>query len=295
MRKVITNSMRTCFLDCPYRFFLEYVRRLTPILSADYFRWGSLIHLCKECEETGRTVDDAIEATRKEAEERPASARELSELEEMCILAPRALGGHLLKWGEEDKNYEDLGVETKFELPLPCGWIFKGKMDKPIRDIRDGRIMLLERKTAAQINDLFWENKELDSQPKGYLLACQRALGIDTRRVLYDVFGKPGIRLKKGETRAAFVKRQGDVYLLKHKELFQRRIVTYTQPEIDEYFFDLDQVAMDMEHHLAEALWPKHHPGNRFGRCAFEAVCKRGDESKFYVRDEKCLNPELER
>ena len=293
MRKIITNSMRTCFLDCQYKFFCEYVRRLSPIKEPDYFRWGSLVHLCAEHQDLGEPVADAIETFRQQIEERPHTPRVLEETEAMCNLAPAVADAHFLKWHKEDEFYEHLGVETKFKLPLSCGWEFRGKIDKPMRDTRTGESLLLERKTAASVTENYWANISLDSQPKGYILAAQEALGLDVHKVLYDVYGKPQIRLRKNEMPAAFQQRLADTYLHDYEKYFQRRLIPFTQNEIDDYKQDLDGVAQDIEAHLISGNWAKHHPQNRFGACAFLPLCTRGDESGYYVRDDKNLNPEL--
>jgi len=292
-RGIITNSMRTCFLDCPYKFFNEYIRRLTPIKEPDYFRWGSLIHLCAEYRDKGLDIDQGIEEFRTQIEEQPHTERVLQETEEMCTLVPRVMDAHFLKWHEEDKFFEHLGVETCFSYTLPCGWQFKGKIDKPFRDTRTGEVYLLERKTAASIGERYWSDLALDSQPKGYLLAAQKALGLQVTKVIYDVFGKPQLRQRKDETRAEFIQRLGDTYLYNHEKLFERRIVTFTQQEIEEYEQDIDAVARSIEWHMENALWPKHHPKNRFGACPFLPLCTRGDESGYYVREKDQLNPEL--
>ncbi len=293
MRKVITNSMRNCFLDCPFKFFCEYIRRLSPIKEPDYFRWGDLTHMCAENQDKGEDVEGAVEAFRQKIEKKPHTPQVLEETEEMCKLAPRVADAHFLRWHEEDKHYEHLGVETTFSMPLPSGWTFRGRIDKPMRDTRTGEILLLERKTASRVDETYWADLQLDSQPKGYLLAAQKALGLDTHRVLYDVYGKPQIRLRKGETQEAFTQRLGDTYMHDYKKYFQRRIVLFTPEEITAYEHDIDMVAQDIEWHIENAIWSKHHPKNRFGACTFHPLCTRGDESGYYVRDEKSLNPEL--
>ncbi len=293
MRKVITNSMRTCFLDCQFKFLCEYVRRLSPIKEPVYFRWGTLTHICAEQQDKDEPIADGIEQFRQKVESRPHTDRVLEETEEMCKLAPRVADAHFLRWHKEDQYYEHLGVEKKFSMKLPCGWDFQGKIDKPMRDTRTGEELILERKTAAKVDENYWADIQLNSQPKGYLLAAQEALGLNAHRVLYDVYGKPQIRQRQNETPEAFTERLGDTYLHDYMKYFQRRLIPFTPEEIEAYKWDLDGVAQDIEAHLISGNWSKHHPQNRFGACAFLPICTRGDESGFFIRDEKTLNPEL--
>lgn len=296
MKKVITNSMRTCFLDCNYKFFCEYVRRLTPKVEAAYFRWGSLVHAGASCNDNNEPVENAIKEARQNAEKKCLPPEILKEVDKECQLLPSVLDAHLLRWHEDDEHYEPLGGESrggKFSLPLPCGFNFEGKIDGIIRDIRSGAILTRERKTAAQVDDRYFEDVLLDSQPVGYLLATQRCFGFDAKSVMYDLYGKPGIKEKKWQTPEMFIKELQDKYLLDRVKLFQRRRMPFEQKDIDAYFWDIDQVAQAIQWHLREGIWPKHHPRNRIGGCAYKPICLRGDESKFYVRSLDEFNPEL--
>jgi len=296
MKKIITNSMRNVFLDCPYRFFCEYVRRLTPYEEAEYFTWGRLVHDGEACLDNDEPVGNAIAVLRKEAEGKCYPPKILQRIDEMCILLPSVVDAHFLRWHKDDENYETLGGEKhggKFSLELPSGYVFEGKIDKIVRDIRTGKFLTMERKTASLINDEYFEDVLLDSQPKGYLLAAQRCFGIDAHDVLYDLYGKPQVREKQWQTREMYIKELQDEYLLKREKYFQRRRMPFNQEEIDAYFWELDQVAQMLQWHLEEGIWPKHHPRNRVGGCAYRPICLRGDESGFYMRSEEELNPEL--
>ena len=296
MKKIVTNSMRGTFLDCPYKFFCEYVRRLTPKREATYFRWGSLVHAGAECLDNNEPVEKAIREIRRDAIERSLPVKELNEIDVMCQLLPNVMDAHFLRWHEDDENYEMLGGESrggKFSLDLPCGWCFQGKIDKIVRDVRTGKILTVERKTAAQVNDEYFEDVLLYSQPKGYLLATQRCFGHDAQSVLYDLYGKPGIKHKKWQTQEMYTAELQEKYLLDRVQLFQRRRMPFEQKEIDAYFWDIDQVAQAIQWHLQEGIWPRHHPRNRIGGCAYKPICLNGDESKFRVRSMDEVNPEL--
>jgi len=296
MKKVITNSMRCTFLDCPYKFFCEYVRRLTPKREAAYFRWGSLVHAGAACNDNDEKVEKAIEEARRDAEERCLPVAELKEVDEMCQLLPHVMDAHFLRWHEDDKNYEMLGGESrggKFSLELSNGWLFQGKIDKIVRDIRTGKILTWERKTAAQLNDTFFEDLLLDSQPVGYLLAAQRCFSLDARDTLYDMYGKPGLKHKKWQTREMYIRELQEEYLINHMKYFMRRRMPFEQKAIDAYYWDIENVARMIEWCLSEGIWPKHHPRNRIGGCSYKPICLHGDERKFYVRSLDEFNPEL--
>jgi hypothetical protein len=199
----------------------------------------------------------------------------------------------MLKYHEQDKRYESLGGEKsggEFELPLPCGWVFRGRIDKFVRDTKTGELIVWERKTTAQTGDSFWDSIPLDSQPKGYLLAGQRYFGYNTTSVIYDVWKKPQIKQKIGETREQFTQRLGEVYLLKRDKYFERRQVQFSQTAIDEHFHEVDFSARMIQHCMEEGIWPKYHPRNRKGGCAYKAICHCGEysemeEQQYHRRD----------
>lgn len=299
MQLVVTNSMRTCFEDCKFGFFCEYIRRLTPKREPAYFMWGRLVHGCEAAVEGGGDVEDGIAIERKATEERTTNLKELETFEEMSSYVGDVIDAHMLRWHEDDKRYEQLSdvglVEGRFEMPLPSGFLFKGKIDKHVVDRQTGNILVWERKTASQVDEDYWDSKYLDSQPKGYCLASQRAIGLDVRRVMYDLYIKPQIRHKKWQTREMYLKELGNKYLLERNRFFERRTITFTQEEIDAYYWDIDQVTQEMMWHMTEGIWPKHHAGNRIGGCLYKPLCLRGDAalSLYYTRDKNYLNPEL--
>lgn len=296
MERVITNSMRNTFLECPHKFFLEYIQRWTPIEEAEYFTWGDLVHQALHCYAQGEDFAALLKTIREKEEKALSSLKRLERIERLLALLPRVMDAYLLKWYEYDQRFESLGGEEqggKFALPLPCGWLFKGKIDGIKRDTLEARITTIEHKTAASFDDDHLEDYFIDSQPIGYLLACQRYFGIQANTVLYDFICKPQIKQKKWQTKEAYVQEVGDYYIVQRDKFFQRRSLTFEQEVIDAYYYDIDQVAQMIEWCMIEGIYPKNHSRNRKGGCDFRSICLRGDYSHFYVRPADKLNPEL--
>jgi len=294
---VITNSIRNTFLDCQFRFFLEYVLRLSPITEAEYFRWGRLVHECADTVDQGLPIEPVIEKFRKEIEELSPPVSVIEETEMMCNLVPDVMDAYLLKYADDNDRYEIICTEYKFELPLPCGWTFKGKIDKIVQDLRTGNKYIWERKTAASTGDSYWTDILLDSQPQGYILATQRALGIDVVGAIYDIYKKPQYK-RCGMTDEQYTERIGEAYLLERDRYFERRSIRFPQEQIDAYFWDINNVAEDIQQHLESGIWSKHHPRNRKGGCSYRSICTKPDKTeidwtKFYRRLLKNFNPEL--
>ena len=301
----ITNSSKSTFLDCSYKYFLEYIVRLSPQIEADYFTWGSLFHEATELLERDLTIDQVLEAIRTRFEEEEfltAPSKFIERVNDMLTVLPDCLGGYLLKYQKHDtERYEQVGVETKFHMPLPCGASFEGKIDKIVREKKTGLYKLWERKTPRQTGDSYYEQKRLDSQPKGYLLATQKAIGYDVTSVIYDIAKKPQLRQKKNQTPEQYLEELGQAYLLKRELYFERVPIDFEQSDIDGYLWELNRTAIKMATAFLNGSYEKHHPGNRFGHCMFEAICLNGGiennagllRRKFITRPLKSFHPEL--
>lgn len=295
MLKTVTNSSRSTFLDCPFRYFCEYVRRLTPTKIADYFKWGTLVHFCLEALDNREKIADAIERFTTELEERqpPVEATELAIWADMLITVPYVVDAYLIHYGADEINrYESMGVEKSFSYTLANGIIFRGKIDRVVLDTWTGKYYTWERKTPAQTGPSYYIALQHASQPKGYILAARKALGIYVEGTIYDI-------IKKAEPKKSLSPQElGQFYMGFHERYFERpKPLVFSDEEIEAYESDLLQATELMKYAECEGLWPKHHPGNRYGGCAYAAYCLHGEETvergQYYTRPIDELHPEL--
>jgi len=258
----ITNSSKSTFWDCPYKYFLSYIMLLTPDAEPEYFTWGKIVHRYAEGEDKGLEYIDVENTLRTEFELGGAGSDWLGvdpqTLEWMLQLAPSVMGAHLLRFPNDDTLFEDQGVERKFSFKLPCGATMEGKVDKVVRHVNTGIIFNWERKTAAKTGDSYWHALQYAGQPKGYLLATQRVFGFDARRTIYDIFKKPQVRQRQGETRTQFITNLGKLYLLERQKYFERDEISFEQWELDAYLEELDMDARAINWCMANGIWPKH-------------------------------------
>jgi len=294
----ITNSARSSFLDCQKKYFWEYVRRWSPLKEPYYFLWGRFIH---ELLGTLYTFGDlqglakafqGIETQREVLLKTGLYTPE--EIEATCVTAKGCLSGYFLRWREADKQYEGLDVERVFTLPLSEDVVFKGRLDRAVRDLSDGAIVLQEHKTAAALSPGYWDSLVFDTQNKGYLLGLQHAIGhADCRKVIYDVLVKPNFKRKVGESLYALAERTADAYIRDRNMLFVRKPIEYRTEQIENYRYELEQLAETLRWHYQEGIWLPHH--TKLTRCAFSPLCAEGEDSwarrRFRIRAE--IHPEL--
>lgn len=309
-KKTVTNSSRCTFLSCPFKYFCEYILLLTSKREPEYFQWGSLVHRWAEEKERGLSQNEIFACVYEEIESRMEhlTDREVERLELQITILPTVFRAHEAVWGEIDKRFETLESERKFSMVLKDSnnWTFEGKIDGYKRDQEDGEIYQWERKTSAKTGRSYWKRLVLDSQPKGYILASQRAIGMTVNKVIYDVFKKPSVTRAKYESVQAFWAKTAAMYEEQPRNYMERGPFTgviqpqvYKQSVIDEYYWDLIQVTEMLDHSLINGLWPKHHPGNLVGECGYFPLCKATSDAEFediantlyYKRD--AFHPEL--
>lgn len=296
----ITNSMVNTARDCWYKYYLEYIRKLTPVAEAEYFVWGEMVHRVAEGMKHGKELDESVIEMRGEFELATPrhSVEEYERYERFCLLLPYTFNGHYLKYHSEDEYYEPVFAEEKFEIPIRNGYVLKGKIDGVFRDVRDGKLLVHEVKTAAQTGVSYWNRLPLDLQIRIYLFAVQKGYGFQTNKVLYDVFKKPMAQqvVRESETAEEWAQRIGVVYLRDNKKQYERQIIEVRQELIDQIPHDLDVFIQELEFHESNTFYPQHHPGNRKGGCDFFKICVFGEDSwaegEFFTRHNK--HPELE-
>lgn len=203
----VTNSSLSTFDECPHKYFLQYVLRLRPENTPDYFRIGGAYHLGHEVYGKTGSLEAAFEAIKDNYAEPPEHIQADDTLLEKwyfeavtCACLFRGYHEHYANTPPDTVLY----TEQSFRVPIrnpatgrstPRHYR-RGKIDKIVQ-LPDGRVALKEYKTSGQDimpgNDYWWRLK-IDSQVSGYYIAVREALDIQFHTVIYDVARKPTIR-----------------------------------------------------------------------------------------------------
>jgi hypothetical protein len=199
-RHLSTHSSDLCAKNCDRKFFYRYVmgvRRETD--DRVQLRRGGAVHKGLELLAKGEHWLPAIQQLE-------GDDYELSLVHQMLMFYNHYWNDDL--GADVNSNIaEYLAIELPFALPIlnpKTGRPLTRKIDgKQIMNagkidgivkLRDGRVALLEHKTAS--DDLepgspYWQRLTIDSQISRYWLAA-RTLGYDVQTVLYDVLRVPG-------------------------------------------------------------------------------------------------------
>ena len=303
----LTVSLIQTYLDCPFKFYLEYVRRLSPKVEPTYFTWGRIWHEVVSNLQHDKLPDETVEDFREQIEQNEhLKTNDIAVYEKLFNLVPYVFDAYLLRWSKLDRSYETIIAEEEFEIPLWEGqrqtYVFRGKIDRIVRDVRDGKIYAWEIKTPGQTGPSYWRQLLLDKQIKSYLCAIQHAIGYQTNSVMYEVYQKPSPQERAVRDSSispeAFAERFGTKYVLENEKYLQRQIINFEQWEVDQQWRELQQLAQQIDWAMENTIYPKHHPKNRIGSCQFQQLCELGEENpasmdKLIERPSHQHNPEL--
>jgi len=310
--QLLTDSACKSFRTCPRKYLYAYELGRRARRGAGPLGFGHAVHEGLEALWLGHDWSAAL------AE---------SGLDPFGLTAATAmLEGYVARWGDPREQFEVLGVELQFDIPMvnpstgapSKTWRHGGTLDALVR--RDGEVWVVEHKTSSEDitpGSTYWQRLRLDSQVSGYLRAA-RSLGHEPAGVLYDVLGKPGLRphratpvesrkfTKDGrlyanqreldETADEFHDRLLEAIAADPDKHYQRGEVVRLEDEADEAAADLWMVGRAIRESQLLRRWPRN-PGSciQWSRvCEFFGVCTGAasiEDDTIYETKER--NPEL--
>jgi len=192
---VITNSQMRVFRRCQKLAYFMYVLMYRAIEDADALRLGTLVHVGLEA--WWRASENRLEAAIAAMAPRAFDAFELARAKVLVM-------GYDARWLADAPYYEVLSIEHVFRAPLlnpetgapSRTFDLGGKLDVVVRDLRDGRVKLIEHKTTS--DDIgegsdYWLRLMIDPQVSTYF-AGGKLTGHDIDTCIYDVIKKPAQR-----------------------------------------------------------------------------------------------------
>jgi hypothetical protein len=240
---------------------------LVPVdvpLDARWFGIGVHIALAqwyKPGKRRGSHPADTFEAWIDEQEQEIRASYEDKGLEwydEDKLVDARELGIAMLEayvdeYGKDSK-WHIIAIEEPFSVKVERGGkalaIFKSTWDGVFRDLRDGRIYLLENKTASQIDTaylplddqagVYWAVASAILRKRGILKDDQEIAGI-----LYNFLRKSKPDPRPRNSGGAYLNQDGTVSKRQPSERFSREIVERSQSELHSQMMRLaDEVAV---------------------------------------------------
>lgn len=292
------------FADCQRKFKHTYIKHIATRKRPTYFVLGEAVHKfiemfyrTQDVKLAARQVDrvfDGVPTTLMNREERHAF-----EVDRNIALGIAKAYPNTYK--EDFDIYTQFLTEQEFRFPLDPLRIegethhYKGYIDVFVRDSA-GDWWIMETKTVSpqSVNPDYFTRVKIDSQVMGYMWAGKHILGTFPKGVVYNVIKKPGIRLRKGESLAAFQKR---VYLeytkmAKVKGYFTRQELIVPTTRLQEWLRDAQRQACIIANQVANNgdFWPMNTGAcqAKFGSCAFLPACTTRKYNKLlYVKEDR--------
>ena len=191
--KLLTNSMRTCFIKCRRRFWYSYDNKLTPKERAIYFVIGSAFHTALDSLYTKAKLPKVLKAA--DDEMREAMTVTVSPFMQEKLETGRAMLRGMLRAyfqtyiASDLKRFEVLHTEVKGEMTASSDpeWIWGGKLDMVVQEKATKQVFIMEHKTAASINEDYVGRLPLDDQIHHYHILAEKFLFIRLNHVIWDM------------------------------------------------------------------------------------------------------------
>lgn len=328
--EILSNSRMKTARGCMREHLFQYDLAFRPVKEDAVLRFGTLAHRGEEAWwnaiKAGAPQDEWLALAIL------AMAGEADPFER--VKAEELVRGYHIRW--KDEPFEVLVVEERFETALinPATgaasrtWRLAGKLDVVARDLRTGRIHLIEHKTSSEDirpGSAYWNRLRMDGQVSVYFDGAA-ALGFEVVSCLYDVLGKPALKPLKAtpvdqrkytqptkkepiprlyanqrdhdETPEEYRARIIEDIAADPASFYQRCEVVRLESELEEARYDTWQTAQAIQASRIAKRAPRNPDHcHRFGRlCPFFDVCTGAanleDESRFTKLNDP--NPELQ-
>lgn len=219
---LLTSSRCKVARACRRKHQFRYLLGFRSVVEAAALRFGTLIHLGLEA---------WWRAAQANLPQEQWLTRALAALEGESdpfdlVRAEVLMTGYHFRW--KDEPYEVLTVEVRFETPLvnpvtghpSRTWRLAGKIDVVVRDLRTGKVLLVEHKTSSEDispGSTYWKRLRLDGQVSTYFEGG-RSLEFDVDGCLYDVLKKSALRPFSAtpEAHRKYHKKTGELYAGQH-------------------------------------------------------------------------------
>lgn len=285
-------------MNCRQKFSWQYLHRLSPRAPSLPFLVGGLVHNGLErmyksggfdtYEERG-VVEAACD---KACMESSLTTQQSDKAWEQSAVVMGILGGYAKYYLKRDlAAWRVKEAEASFSYPLPNGWKAMGKRDMVVVRKSDGKVGLVEHKTASRVDANYVSKLPLDAQIIGYANSIKKETGRLPSFVVYNVMKKSQLRRSQKETFDAFQRRIEQDYLLNPSVYYYRETLQFSERDVARYEEEHNKFAREMERAIKEKYFYKNTSEcTRYGPCPYMPLCIQGPNranlSRFRERTE---------
>lgn len=285
---ILTQSELRTYRRCAREHQLAYRQGLRSVEpDAAPLRFGTVIHQALACWWSGLSIAECEEAFAPISDE------------EERVRASALFAGYVAYWQRPAGDVLLVEKEFRTALTNPATgadsrtFELAGKIDALTS--LDGRTLLVEHKTTSEDispGSAYWQRLRIDTQIPIYLRGVE-SLGQRADGVLYDVLAKPKLRLKKGESLAAFWDRLFDELTSNPARYFAQVELPILSREIDDAMADAWATARAIRDSELTGRWPRNSDACvRWSRpCTYFGLCTGQRSAASFVQSTP--HPEL--
>jgi hypothetical protein len=242
----ISFSQLGTFNTCKKQYYWKYIEGLLPRKFNDSLQLGTIVHEgLQRLYETG-DPDMAmalIQVSLNEIDKTMFKEQDFEDYESMKIIAKAmVIGAYHIFYIDDFEKYEIIELERKHSIPIrnpksnyATGYNFEFIADGVLKERATGRYWLLEYKTASRLGDGYFNRLKIDYQCTANIYYLEKIYGIKFSGVIYRIFKKPSIRLKKTETPDEFLTRLSEVFEEQSEEYFLELKLFRDRKEIENF------------------------------------------------------------
>lgn len=253
--RISASSVKT-YRACPRKYKIQYVDGYESLEQGPPLILGSAVHAGLEKIWEGSTVSAAQMASKP-------FMRDLSETDGIKVNA--MIAAYHDKYAENIKeNWEVIALERRFETHVAAK--VRGVFDGLVRNKKTKELFILEHKTAARIDKVYWQKLNFDPQLTIYQLAAEE-LYHEPVSVLYDVIQKPSVR------KDSSLEEITDTMIRRNGYFFQQRVVRFNRNKFEG---NVQELISTIHTISRDSVFPRNNQSCGF--CPFVAVCS-GEET----------------
>lgn len=292
------SSSKISATSCSRAYFWEYVLNLVPKKLNLPFWYGSVMHKAFEAmvnPKLRKNIYKIMDAESKAYLSKYALvADDSEEIQLQLKIAKITIKVYLEEYGDKNIQLTNPQTETKFETKLiESPVIYEGTID--LFGKKKAKTILVEHKTAKQINEAFLGLLKFDVQINGYANAIKNEIiGNYPSQCHYTVFRKPQIRVTKKETVEQFLTRleedlhdRKDWYYVTFIHKFGKRSINEVMSDIERFTAELHTkyTKLTQEQLLNPYYWPRRRSHCLwYGACQYIMLCKNCEKYHLYLR-----------
>jgi len=279
------------FLECPKLFEHQYIQNMELVKRPRAFLVGSAIHRFLEVWYATWDESQALKSVRGVFDNIDTSSFSKEEMDQYHNDYAMVLGicpAYAKVYLPDKDNFSSILTEQKFKFSFGKH-SFLGYVDLLVKD-KEGKWWIMETKTRSMSTNI--SNEFRSSYINGQLLSqaygARQSLKIPVQGVIFNIIKKPGIRLRKGETREAYRNRVIIEYTQHYqaKGYFQRFEMMLDKRHVENFLKSTKATLMVARKFYKDGFFPLNSQAcdGKYGQCAFLSACLSGKYSSLLYR-----------